>query len=703
MNKLTIFTLLAAIVPAATIQAQKTEPSETLMVQPQETDSLALQLHEIVVTAKQPATRLVGTTLVSTIAGTALSEAGTALDALAQLPMIKVEDNTLSIIGRTNPEVYIDGRPIHDERELQQLLSANIRKVELIMAPGATYSSTTDAVLKITTRQNFAEGISLTEQLHLRQRRRFSASDFLDLNYRSGSWDFFVNGSVNRDETLTKGSTTNTLVYDGRQTIVGSRQHNLNKASAGILKAGLNYSKDGQSFGAYYRFNPERGDFSNSGAEWLDSSDAIADLIHKDTRAHSHLVSAYYETRFSSEYLIHFDGDFRQSDADNSTSTSYPDGNNAEVRATDKIKSTLWAGKLYMNLPIWNGGLTIGTQDSYTRQSIDYRMLNAEVESYIPSSFSDARQTNAALFASWAGQIGKTSLSLGARYEYSDYDFKVDGKRNEDVSRRHHLLTPDISLSYLFNDYSQLSFSYKQATVKPPYSQLTGSLTYVGLNQIEGGNPALRNEKMHDFQIFGMYKNLMFQADLTRSIDTYAYVKQLYPANNLQLLMHPINIDVTALSCFLVWSKPVRRWTPNITIGIYQQWLDIEQTKYDKPIVSYYFDNTFSFPHGWLITANISGSTRGDMHTNCLGATAFTMNASVGKTFLNKSLTIKLSATDIFNSANNDWTMNTYGIFVDKRQNYDRRGVTLNIIYNLHPRKSKYKGKAASEEELRRL
>ncbi len=47
--------------------------------------------------------------------------------------------------------------------------------------------------------------------------------------------------------------------------------------------------------------------------------------------------------------------------------------------------------------------------------------------------------------------------------------------------------------------------------------------------------------------------------------------------------------------------------------------------------------------------------------------------------------------------------MNTYGVFVDKRQSYDRQGVSLNIIYNFHPRKSIYKGSSAAEKEMKRL
>lgn len=688
-----LMTVLAVFLIVGNGHAQNTEA----------TDSLTGELQEIVVTAKQSATKLVGSTLVSTIPGSNLADLGNALDVLAQLPMIKVEDNAVSVIGKSNIEIYIDGRPMRDGNELQQLLSTNLKKVELLMAPGAAYESTTGAVLKITTRRNFVQGLSLTDQFQLQRRRKWSVMEYLALSYRAGNWEFFADGTINRNNSLAKGVTTNTLVYDGKKTIVGSSQHNSYPTTTGAVKAGFSYANGAQSFGAYYRYNPESGDFNNTGSEWLDDSPAISRDIAKRIRAHSHLASIYYENTFAEKYLLHFDGDFRRSKENNSVATTYPVSSDPAVNSTDERTSTLWAGKLYLNFPIWNGDFAVGTQDSYTHTSLDYRMLNTSVSEYIPSSLTDARQTSAALFASCSSMFGKFSLSAGVRYEYVDYDFKINGKRDEDVSRRDHLLTPDVSLGYSFNEESQISLSYKMATVKPPYSQLTGSLNYVGLHQIEGGNPALHDERMHDIQLFGMWKGFMLQADYTRSLDTYAFVKQVYPADNLQLIMHPVNIDVSALNLFLIWSQPIRRWSPNVTVGMYRQWLQLDNHSYDKPIFSYYFDNTFSFPHGWTITANISGSSQGDMHTNRFGASWLTMDASIGKTCLNKSLTIKLSATDIFNTANNDWTMNTYGVFVDKRQSYDRRGVALNIIYNFQPRKSKYKGSSASEEEMKRL
>ena len=97
--KFKLLSLIFVILPIwAHIHAQVAEP----------TDSLIRELQEIVVTAKQPATKLVGSALISTIAGSNLQHAGNALDVLQQLPMLSVEDNAIFVTGKGTPVIYID-------------------------------------------------------------------------------------------------------------------------------------------------------------------------------------------------------------------------------------------------------------------------------------------------------------------------------------------------------------------------------------------------------------------------------------------------------------------------------------------------------------------------------------------------------------------------------------------------------------------
>ena len=117
--------------------------------------------------------------------------------------------------------------------------------------------------------------------------------------------------------------------------------------------------------------------------------------------------------------------------------THYKNDMYGDVSSSDHRSSTLWAGKLYLKFPIWGGLATIGTQESYTCTSLDYKMNNAEIGEYIPSSLTDGRQISAAAFLTWKKAIGRFSLSGGLRYEHVDYLFKVDGKRDCDRSEEH--------------------------------------------------------------------------------------------------------------------------------------------------------------------------------------------------------------------------------------------------------------------------
>lgn len=167
--------------------------------------------------------------------------------------------------------------------------------------------------------------------------------------------------------------------------------------------------------------------------------------------------------------------------------------------------------------------------------------------------------------------------------------------------------------------------------------------------------------------------------------------------------MQPINIDVSSFYLYFIWVKNIHNWSPNVTLGMSTQWLEIDGYKYNKPFFNYGFDNTLRLPLNLLLTASITGQSNGDMNTNRFGASWFAMNMSLRKQFLNKALTVKISANDIFNTVNNDWSMMTYNVKMNKYQKYDGRSIALTLTYQFQPKKSKYKGESAAESESKRL
>lgn len=582
-----------------------------------QSDSLTAELHEIVVKAEQPATRLVGSTMVTTVPGSNLQNLGTALDVLRQLPMVTVgSDGSVSVIGKGTPEILIDGRPMGSASELTQLRSDNLAKIEVMLSPGAMFDSETRSVIRITTRRNFIDGLSLNEDASVYVRRRFSADNSLNLNYHLDSWDFFVNSVFAWNNSLTTGHTLNRLIYDGRETVIGSSQHNEMPSANGSVKVGVNHIKDSQSFGAYWLYHPERGDFVNRGSEWVDNELPLNRTISNRIHSKSHLFSAYFEQKFKNKYLFHFDGSFRSGNTRNRVNTDYRDDTIDDVASHDRTTSTLIAVKSYLTFPLWRGDFSVGTEDSYTRSTLDYRMMNPAVGEYIPSSVTRARQIAAAGFVNWSALFGQLSVDVGLRYAFTDYLFTVNGHKDSDVSRHFNSVTPDLGLGWQFNERTQISLTYQSSTHKPPYSRLTGSLNYVGQHEIEGGNPLLRDEKMNNLQFFGRWRDFMFQADYTVSTDAYGFVKRLQSPDVLRLIMIPINIDISSLSCYLMWNRSIRWWTPGVTAGFYRQWLELDGQRHNRPIFSYYFNNTFALPAGFTAILNFSGSSTGDMSTN---------------------------------------------------------------------------------------
>ena len=116
-------------------------------------------LGEVVVKSQLPKTHAKGDAMRTTVAGTILEKAGTVSDALSKIPSLEAErDGAVKVLGRGDAEVYINGRRVHDEKELSRLRSDQIQHVDVIQNPGARYAASTKAVVRITLKKAQGDG-----------------------------------------------------------------------------------------------------------------------------------------------------------------------------------------------------------------------------------------------------------------------------------------------------------------------------------------------------------------------------------------------------------------------------------------------------------------------------------------------------------------------------------------------------------------
>ena len=122
-------------------------------------------LNEIVVSKTRPKTKLLGDAVVTTIAGSILEHAGNSLEVLAKVPGMITKNGNLEVIGRGTPTYYINGRKVTDDSELRNLMSEDIKSIDVVSNPGAEYGGEVRCVVRIRTVKRQGDGLAMHLQV----------------------------------------------------------------------------------------------------------------------------------------------------------------------------------------------------------------------------------------------------------------------------------------------------------------------------------------------------------------------------------------------------------------------------------------------------------------------------------------------------------------------------------------------------------
>lgn len=84
-------------------------------------------LQEVVVEGTHPVVFMKGNALVTDVQNSLLSKAGSASDVLARIPRVSKSKDKFVVFGKGTPLIYINGRLVRDNTELEQLNSTDIK------------------------------------------------------------------------------------------------------------------------------------------------------------------------------------------------------------------------------------------------------------------------------------------------------------------------------------------------------------------------------------------------------------------------------------------------------------------------------------------------------------------------------------------------------------------------------------------------
>lgn len=689
-------------------------------------------LGEAVVKGFMPKTKLTGNSMITTIQGTVLGNAGTAHEMLSKVPGMTQRDDKLEVIGKGAPVFYINGRKVQDVDELKSLHSDEIHNVEVITNPGAIYEATVSSVVRIRTIRRQGEGFGFNLTGGNNQDLRYGYSDpaaTLNFKYRRNSVDVFgmVNYADKNNVSISQPVQTSWFTNNGQLININQDSwwfsHNVNHDLNANL--GLNWQiSQNHSVGVRVEtrnnFNPT-GDYRiNNTVDFRNLASPSADYVDESVTEGSETMSmpyywtgnAYYNGQVG-KLNVDFNVDFvTRKNGQVADITEAGTRGKSQMRNEHESTSELWATKLVLSYPVWKGQLQAGTEMSFVDRASCFTMTGYP----LPSTDSDVNEKNVAGFVNYAFKLDRFgNLSAGLRYEHVGFDYVDILNPDQSLTRYTDDLFPSISWSNQFGKF-RTSLAYSSKVARPSYDRLNENINYMNSFSLEQGNSKLKNETIYEVSATVGYQWLNLFVAYERRDNTLTQGASLYNDEGVILMKH-INLDqpLRNVAAFLSAAPTFGCYSPNWTLGIqryfYSQTLmdpshpDGQRTlTAKKPVLFMDLNNAFRFKRSWQLEANLNVMTKGDMMQFAFLRNTYNLGLVVQKCWLkNNALCLRVSLSDVLQMRTTEMFLDNgyFQLHQTSDQNYHRLNVTLRYTFNSSS--NKYKGSGAGADAKNRM
>ena len=669
-------------------------------------------LNEVVVKGTLPKTQIKGDAMVTSVENSVLATLGSANDVLGKIPGVIKKGDAIEVLGKGSPIVYINGRLVRDDSELELLNSDEIKHVEVISNPGARYDATVSAVIRIQTIRKQGDGFGFNVRSSVFQSDyNTDLIDQLSFNYRHGNLDVFGNLDYRLMNDIQEGELTQSL-----QSVRLLELNNILTATTHsqvlLPTLGANYQfNDNHSMGVKYTGKALTDYRGTTDVHSIATFDGVLDddlrtqstMLYDDYA--NHQVNAYYNGT-AGKLNIDFNADWLMQDEDGHDMYDENSTNDEDriVNSYSNTRNRMGAGKLVLTYPVLGGSLSAGSEYTYTYRKDTY--LNPE--NYLPSANSLIREQNATVFAEYSHALPFGSISAGVRYEHVAFKYFVDKRIQLDQSRVYDNFFPNASLTALLGPV-QAQLSYAVKTQRPSYHQLRNSVTYIDRYSLDKGNPTLRQQITHNLSLSGAWQFLQLSASYSLLKDAFVQWGTAQPENPDAMMLTAINYakPIPQMSAYLVASPKIGCWMPSLTVGLQKQWFDMEYrgktVSLSKPICVAYLTNIIQLPKNYMLQLDMSYQGKGHTLVYETLSHNYALNLSVRKSFLNDALTIELEGTDILNSRRDNVRLRSGDYSIVQYNHFDIREAVLTLRYKFNTTKSKYKGTGAGESAKSRM
>lgn len=673
----------------------------------------SMTLGDVIVKSSLPKSKLKNGAVITTVAGSILEKTGNIYNLLDRIPNVTTQNGKINIFGIGEPVIYINGKKVRDNTELDRLNPDEISTVEVKQNPGAQYASNVKAVIRINTKKRTKDGFGFETRTFGKndENSRIGGYEQLNINYqKKGLETFTVLKIKDAESSIKQDLVQNTYVdnvWHQRNDIKGSiRNRQL------YCRLGVNYQISNNSFiGASFNFNRMFNKAVSNIATTIYKDYAFTEESASDIAKPGNMSLAssnvYYmgkigivDINFNTDWL--WDKDFSKVNTLERYQEYGGDWQDKAVHTKTNTKNELFASKLTLTLPFWKGQLSFGGEYSNTNRNSSY---DVQPMGLLDKQDNRIKEGMASVFCDYTRKFGQLRVLAGIRYENTDFNYYEEGKRIPEQSKRYGNLLPSLSLSLPVGK-TQMQLSYGATIKRPSYYDMRSGIGYDNRYTYESGNPFLVSEISRNINYMVSYKWLMAEGIYTHVSDPIVMLTQSYKDNpNIALIQNVNWKPYNRIGASLSASPKFGIWHPSLRFHFFKQWFDMETHGghgLDNPKITVRFDNTIDTKF-CTISLLLTAQTKGDDETSYMYRNYFSSNLSIYKSFLKGKMVVFFYANDLLGTGNMHSKMYSGSMREIIHHDYSISEYSLTIRYRFNVAKKKYKGTGAGQSQKSRM
>lgn len=610
------------------------------------------------------------------------------IDLLSQLPSIQIsgDKESISIVGRGNPLIYIDNQRV-GINDLNTLSVEDIKTIEIIKNPSSKYEAEGRAVILITRKFSKKDRFETTISEVASFKKKFN--NYLGMNSSFKKNKTEVKANFNYNQLNPWEGAANTLEIENDNIASNFIAESYSKRRQFILGSGLYHQINEND---YFSFNL-------SGRIQKDNDKNTTTTFHNQNNIQNEIetVNNNDEKRNFLNSFVNYNKKIKCLDIDlftgiqfsnfnqNSNSIIQNNYNNTQFDITQnrnqKFNVNVYSGrtdleKSFKNEMKWEiGALYLSAEASTNFELLDFISNNNENSNY------NFKEKNIAGYTQFSGKIKKISYSIGLRAENTNIEGKYRNNRSFLIDKNYINFFPKIQFDIPVDSTKTISFNYAKSILRPNYSSTSQISIYTNPYLVYSRNinlnPTITDEISGTFQ----YKNKSLKLIFYQSKDPVNFSFSYDSSVNL-ITFNSINYAKESglnLEFMLPFKK--RSWSSENSFNLIYNKIEDKSAVFNesKPYLYYYSNHIFELPKefhfsitGWGFTERKEGVFK----RNSL----FIMNFALSKTLL-KNFDCTFSFNDIFRNMNfnEDFTINditSKGIY-----NTDTREISFSIRY----------------------